>query len=185
MLTWDGGGHCLNLVFGSAWKTNPDLLLGRTSDGPTELPGGMRPEAWSLKGSAGNWALTAWGPSGSFLLPQRISLPLERWGLALTPLRNLLKMEAKVILKKPPCLVTNVSPHWTEKSKAPLFSVIQIFILSALMETQPGPWGTGSQWQSPVRSSPQDCVGDLRKKLWWHAYFTQHKRQGDRQVTGL
>ena len=58
-------------------------------------------------------------------------------------------------------------------------------MLPDLMETQPGPWGTGRQWQSPVRSGPQDCVGDLRNKLQWHAYIIQHKRQFDRQVTGL
>ena len=61
-------------------------------------------------------------------------MPEERWELAHKSVHNLLKMEARVILKKPPCLVTNDSPNWTDKLKAPLF-VVQNFTQSALMET--------------------------------------------------
>lgn len=75
VLIWDGRGPCLSLVFGSPWKTNSNLV-SRTADGPTELLGGMRPEA--LKGPAGNWALTTSSPS----YPKQKHAVSERgWGV--------------------------------------------------------------------------------------------------------
>lgn len=74
-------------------------------------------------------------------------------------------MEARVILKKPPCLMTNASPNWTDRPTATLFSVVQNFTRSALMETQPVPRGRGRPWQSPVPVLSLGLHGRRKKQI--------------------
>jgi hypothetical protein len=77
VLTWDGG-PCFNLLFGSAWKTNPNLLEGRTSGGPTQLHGGMRLEARRDQQVTGHHSLRPLSLKQEH--PPRVSLPEEGGG---------------------------------------------------------------------------------------------------------
>lgn len=80
-----------------------------------------------------------------------------------------------VILKKPPWLVVNTNPNWSEKPMATFFYMVQNFTQSALMEIQPGP-KTEAGSGSPLILG-LGLHGRLKKrKLRGKTYFIKQKR---------